>query len=103
MASSVGFCMYILYELPFLEIVSFYCGFLRNQGSCFLSHPHTLTPSHTERLAYDWATDKIYWSDYGAAEIGVIDMATRLRVVLLVTGAQQLSRPRALALDPRGR
>lgn len=59
--------------------------------------------SHTERLAYDWISDKIYWSDYGAAEIGIVDFQTDIRMVLIQTGQPQLSRPRALALDPTTR
>ena len=58
---------------------------------------------HTERLAYDWIADKIYWSDYGAAEIGIVDFQTSIRRVLIHTGQHQLSRPRALALDPTTR
>lgn len=56
-----------------------------------------------ERLAYDWITDKIYWSDFGAAEIGIVDLQSGTRIVLIVTGQQRLSRPRALALDPSTR
>lgn len=56
-----------------------------------------------ERLAYDWVTDKVYWSDYGAAEIGIVDLQTGIRTVLIETGQPQLSRPRAIALDPTTR
>lgn len=68
------------------------------------SLPPSVSPSlplsYSERLAYDWVTEKIYWSDYGAAEIGVVDVNTGTRTVLITTGVQQHSRPKALALDP---
>ncbi|CAI8019189.1 Low-density lipoprotein receptor-related protein 1 [Geodia barretti] len=56
-----------------------------------------------ERLAYDWLTDKLYWTDYGAAQIGMIDLKTMTRMVILQTGRQQLSRPRAFRLDLKRR
>ena len=55
---------------------------------------------YLERLAYDWITQKVYWSDYGAAEIGIVDLRSGTRMVLIVTGQKQHSRPRALELDP---
>ena len=56
--------------------------------------------SYLERLAYDWITHKVYWSDYGAAEIGIVDLQSGNRMVLIETGQKQHSRPRALELDP---
>jgi low density lipoprotein-related protein 2 len=53
-----------------------------------------------ERVAYDWITQKVYWSDYGAAKIGIVDLRSGIWKVLIVTGQKQHSRPRALELDP---
>ena len=41
----------------------------------------------------------MYWSDYGRAEIGLVDLRTKVKIVVLVTGPWQQSRPRGLALD----
>ena len=53
-----------------------------------------------ERVAYDWITHKLYWTDYGDSKIEAVDLHTNYRKVIVSTGAVDVSKPRAIVLDP---
>ena len=48
-------------------------------------------------LAWDWVSEKIYWTDYCQDDIEVYDTMTGHRTVLFNTG---LSEPHAIVVDP---
>ena len=53
-------------------------------------------------IAYDWISEKIYWTDAMHQEIEVVDLGGNGdRKILLKTG--DLSTPRAIVLDPTTR
>ena len=56
-----------------------------------------------ERVAYDWITHKLYWTDYGDSKIEAVDLHTNYRKVIVSTGAVGVSKPRAIVLDPSTR
>lgn len=50
-------------------------------------------------LAYDWITDKLYWTDEGVKRIEAATVDGRLRTVLIW---DQLDKPRDIVVDPLG-
>ena len=54
--------------------------------------------SPTDGLAYDWVTDKLYWTDACTDQIEVYDIANDDRKVLITTGSG--SAPRGIVVDP---
>lgn len=50
-------------------------------------------------LAYDWITDKLYWTDSGTCRIEVINSNGTMRGLLIWEG---LDKPRDIVLDPKG-
>jgi hypothetical protein len=53
--------------------------------------------SHADGLAWDWVSQKIYWTDNCDDDIEVYDTITGYRAVLFNTG---LSQPHAIVVDP---
>ena len=51
-------------------------------------------------LAWDWINQVLYWTDYCEDEIGVYDVSSHQRAVLINTG---LIEPRDIVIDPRSR
>ena len=54
-----------------------------------------------EGLAWDWVSNKLYWSDACDNDIEVYDPQTGIRRVLVHTGSN--SDPRQIVLDPINR
>ena len=48
-------------------------------------------------LAWDWVSEKLYWTDYCQDDIEVYDPSSGHRTVLFNT---ELSQPRAIVVDP---
>lgn len=48
-------------------------------------------------LAWDWISEKLYWTDYCQDDIEVYDARTGFRTVLFNTG---LTEPHAIVVDP---
>lgn len=54
-----------------------------------------------ESLAWDWVNSKLYWTDSGTDEIGVIDPTTGYRITLIFTGRDAI--PRGIVANPSKR
>ncbi len=52
----------------------------------------------TERLAWDWINQKLYWTNSNLRKIEVYDPVTEYRKVLLNTGSN--TNPLDIVLDP---
>ena len=57
--------------------------------------------SHTDDIAVDWVTNKLYWTDSVWARIEALDLNTNMRVEVVSTGTNSV--PRAIAVDPVNR
>lgn len=53
----------------------------------------------TEKVAWDWVNEKLYWADACANDIEVYDPATRQRRVLF-NSADGIQDPRGIVVDP---
>ena len=53
---------------------------------------------HTDGLAWDWATKKVYWTDSGRRRVEVYDPERDVRKQLINTGPNTL--PRDIVVDP---
>lgn len=51
-------------------------------------------------LAYDWLTDKLYWTDAGTNRIEVANANGSMRTLL---AWDNIDKPRDIVVDPRGK
>ena len=54
--------------------------------------------AHTDGIAWDWVTKKVYWTDSGRRKVEVYDPERQIRKQLVNTGRRTL--PRDIAIDP---
>ena len=52
----------------------------------------------TDGLAWDWVSEKLYWTDAENGTIEVLDPITGQRTILIITGGDTV--PRRVVIDP---
>ena len=79
---------------------------LRTLPLCFINDSINCTSTYTtvtDGIAWDWVTQKLYWTDADENDIEIYDPSNGNRKVLFETGSLEESNPRTIVLDPTTR